>query len=248
MSNDYIIVMDKFGGAHLEHKQHKYIKREWKNGRWVYTYPDTVATDFLYDQWKRKSNATKSYNAYKEESSRNSSIQKRKIESKKIYNQGLKDLDDQYNNMSYLEKQMYKKSGIDPKGNLTKEYNESKSKLDAYDKDSYKRAMAARNEYYTNMAKYAREDYKMRKEWEKTPISKLQTAYHKSIDSMSARVEKGKKIIDSLLSKLKKKVNGTAISTAKKLGLKTQQVETRTDISTGQKWKRVNGGPWEKVK
>lgn len=37
--NDFIIVMDKFGGAHLEHKNgFKYLSKQYINGKWHYVY------------------------------------------------------------------------------------------------------------------------------------------------------------------------------------------------------------------
>ena len=46
--NDYIIVNDPYRGVHLEHKKYKYLKREWKNGRWNYTYPKYGSKDAPY--------------------------------------------------------------------------------------------------------------------------------------------------------------------------------------------------------
>ena len=47
MSKDYILVMDPRCGAYLEHRSHKYIKRERKNGKWRYWY-DTKITGKEY--------------------------------------------------------------------------------------------------------------------------------------------------------------------------------------------------------
>ena len=170
MQNDYIIVMDRNGGAHLEHRSHKYTKREWIGGNkgWRYFYDTAITGRYHKTQ---------------------SAIEQKKYD------------------------------------NLTKDMESEKGLGGIYKTRRYNM-----NEQRAEHARYA---YNHQKLYEK---------------SLAGRVEKGKKIIDSLLSKLKKKVNETAISAGKKLGLKTQQVETRTDISTGQKWKRVNGGPWEKVK
>lgn len=45
--NNYIIVMDPVNGPHLEHKAHKYTKRQWINGKWRYWY-DTKITGKEY--------------------------------------------------------------------------------------------------------------------------------------------------------------------------------------------------------
>jgi len=38
MKYDYIVTRNSWGGYSLAHR-YKYLKREWKNGRWNYTYP-----------------------------------------------------------------------------------------------------------------------------------------------------------------------------------------------------------------
>lgn len=184
MSNDYIIVMDKTGGAHLEHRSHKYTKREWQGKGWRYWYGDQYKKDaeqarFQYENAKRAS---------------------------RIF--------------------------ADDAGLVTKDYlNKQKALGTERFREKYQRGIS--NTLNKEAAEYARTAYNSQKLYEK---------------SLAGRIEKGKKIIDSLFKKLKKNVNETAINTAKKLGFKTQKEETRTDISTGQKWRRVNGGPWEKVK
>lgn len=89
-------------------------------------------------------------------------------------------------------------------------------------------------------AEYARTAYNSQKLYEK---------------SLAYKVDQGKKLVDNLLSKLsksankaKKNIGKAVVETAKKLGAKPNRIETRTDISTGQQYRRVNGGPWEKVK
>lgn len=171
MANDYIVVMDKTG-AHLEHRDHKYTKREWQGKGWRYWYGDQYKKD----------------------------AENARAEIKRTTN--------------YLN---------DVRGLITNNKN------DLYNPMLKKRAYTARE----HIAENARTAYNSQKLYEK---------------SLAGKIEAGGKLVQSLLSKWKKKVNETAINTAKKLGLKTQQVETRTDISTGQKWRRVNGGAWEKVK
>lgn len=171
MANDYIVVMDKTG-AHLEHRAHKYTKREWQGKGWRYWY----GTEYKKDA----------------ENARHLSSKESEY-AKTMKGYIVNEKDDPWN--PYIKKEVY---------------------------NSNKKA-----------AEYARDAYNSQKLYEK---------------SLAGRIEAGGKLVQSLLSKWKKKVNETAINTAKKLGLKTQQVETRTDISTGQKWRRVNGGAWEKVK
>jgi len=178
MSNDYIIVMDKTGGVHLEHRSHKYTKREWQGKGWRYWYGTGYKQDAEAAR-KYASDAHRHSESYKKEMSTN--------------HKGM---------MTAM---------IEPGGGI--------------------RSVHAND--HGEEANFARMAYNSQKLYEK---------------SLAGRIEKGKKIIDSLFKKLKKNVNETAINTAKKLGFKTQKEETRTDISTGQKWRRVNGGPWEKVK
>ena len=183
--NDYIIVMDKFGGAHLEHRAHKYTKREWQGKGWRYWYGTQYKKDA--ENARRRSEMARQ-------------------------------------NAEYTRKDAGRRSNFgDPNDVHKKRYYQS---------------------YQNTLRGYGDQFAKESAEWARTAYNS-QKLYEKSL---AGRIEKGKKIIDSLLSKLKKKVNETAISAGKKLGLKTQQVETRTDISSGQKWRRVNGGPWEKVK
>lgn len=248
MANNYIVVMDKTG-SHLEHKQHKYLTREWKNGRWNYTYdaPRDHDTGNLWKEiaddrsskanlYRLKANYAKASKNYTDASSRSASAKSKLVtdqNSKNFYNQ----LSKKYSNIS-------------------KTWNGTYNGYNDLSNSYAKQAMLARDRRNQSEAYYARyRDQQKKKaiaEWENEPISKLLTAYHKGSDSakkaMSKTIEEGGKLVKSLLSKWKKKVNETAINTAKKLGLKTQQVETRTDISTGQKWRRVNGGAWEKVK
>ncbi|MBP5598096.1 MAG: hypothetical protein J6Y02_22195 [Pseudobutyrivibrio sp.] len=172
MEKDYVVVMDPMGGAHLEHRSHKYTKREWQGKCWRYWY----GTQYKKDAEKARAEIKRTTN--------------------------------------YLN---------DVRGLITNDKN------DLYNPMLKKRAYTARE----HIAENARTAYNSQKLYDK---------------SLAGRIEKGKKTVDALLSKLKKKVNDTAIKTAKKLGFKTQQTETRTDISTGQKWRRVNGGAWEKVR
>lgn len=183
MANDYIVVMDKTG-VHLEHRDHKYTKREWQGKGWRYWYGDQYKKDaeqarFQYENAKRAS-----------------------------------------------------RRFADDAGLVTKDYlNKQKALGTERFREKYQRGTS--DTLNKEAAEYARTAYNSQKLYEK---------------SLAGKIEAGGKLVQSLLSKWKKKVNETAINTAKKLGLKTQQVETRTDISTGQKWRRVNGGAWEKVR
>ena len=227
--NDYIIVMDKFGGAHLEHKQHKYIKREWTGKGWRYFY-DTAITG---KQYKNDANSNRRMANY---------------------------YGDRANMYTQLAKGQEKIKGItytdyenNPKGTQVDHNFSSKER-----------------EKYLNktLGRYKREQHDSLVA-EKNALARASAYDKKYSKSLAGRIETGKKIIDSLLSKLKKnvstaydkatdKVVSKAFDTAEKLSSKIvkearkrgygQQIETRTDISTGQKWKRVHGGPWEKVK
>ena len=193
MEKDYVIVMDPMGGAHIEHRSHKYTKREWQGKGWRYWYGS---------EYKKDANNAK-YMASKE--SEYAKTMRGYIINKK---------DDPWN--PYLRKEVY---------------------------NSNKKA-----------AEYARTAYNSQKLYDK---------------SLAGRIEKGKEKVQSLLSKIKKKVStaydkatdkavSKAFDTAEKLSSKIvkearkrgygKQIETRTDISTGQKWRRVNGGAWEKVR
>lgn len=187
MPNNYIIVMDKTGGAHLEHKAHKYTKREWQNGKWRYWY----GTGYKQD--------AEAFRKYASDAHRRSESYKKEMSTNKDENGNLR------TDRFFATRMWEEQGGI--------------------------RSIHAND--HGEEANFARAAYNSQKLYEK---------------SLAGRIEKGKKIIDSLFKKLKKNVNETAIKTAKKLGLKTDKVETRRDISTGQTYKRVNGGPWEKVK
>ena len=134
------IYRSPYGDLFLCHTGYKYLKREWKNGKWHYTYPpeDAIASR---DVAKRASKyASEDYQLYRSTG------------------------DEKYKQKSEIM------------GKLTRQWISSATQLEA------KRASKYRDTI---------------KKWESTPISKIQTAYHKAADSVKKTVSKWKNALVS---------------------------------------------------
>lgn len=190
---DYIIVMDKMNGPHLEHKKYKYISREWKNGRWVYTYPKVSSGNYVK---AKQTSMDASYNLqaasmkqkyYASENQRLNNYKKEvqgmqnnasSEQAKRLYDEALKDVDSAI---------AINKDNMRTQAQTVKDYGK------AYSSRS-KTATAEYNRYVKENAEWEHKMHKEIKKWESSPISKIETAIHKGIDK-----------VKSILSKLKKK-------------------------------------------
>ena len=261
MAKDYVVVMDPMGGAHLEHKAHKYTKRERIGDKWRYWY-DTAVTGETYKKQMARSGNEIGYRRNRNQAWTSNGYTKVDPERYKSYNQAKSAREKSSN---YWDNKVTAQWS---NGDTVDIYNKDKSRpygIGKFDrsmsKATYNALISAHKKLVDNekttkqrvesgekLAKWMRSNINYNNKVIAEESAKYRNAKKGYEKSLAGRIEKGKKTVDALLSKLKKKVNDTAIKTAKKLGFKPQQTETRTDISTGQKWRRVNGGAWEKVR
>lgn len=177
-----------YGELYLCHSGYKYLNREWKNGRWHYTYPNYKDSDIGRESKEYISRLNKHANNY------NSKM-----------NEKLND----YNRQDNLRKEMNLRSKLANDKTIRDLYNKAASDytvsqmLSKQTRKNYEsmRNIASRmikQEKYRsnkNEALYASQTRDLIKKWESTPISKIQTAYHKAADK-----------VNSLLSKVKNKL------------------------------------------
>ena len=138
---------------YLCHGTYKYIKREWKNGQWHYTYPGNYNTRGSYG-YTQNNNMHKMYS---------------------------KAANDNYQLARKLKKN-------NPNGDRYTQFEK-------WANDDANKAKTYRYYALKQEATLARQYRDTVKKWESTPISKIQTAYHKTADKVS-----------SLLSKVKNKL------------------------------------------
>ena len=156
MSNS--IYRSPYGDLYLCHGRYKYIKREWKNGNWHYTYPLTKEVEF-----------------------------NKKIA--KDYSEAASD--------SYDTNKKYETFWGHKSENRTREYNRYVRNTRQY-RDEARRIEASQASLYRDVVK----------KWESTPISKLQTAYHKAADSVKKTLSKWKNaLVSAFTPKEKVKIN-----------------------------------------
>ena len=191
MSKDYIITIDPMSGAHIEHRSHKYISRKWKNGHWVYTYPDPSkhvpksklisANRAKYDALTAKQDSfnamMKNQNDLQRTSREVSSIESTyknfpvKLREEREKHKDLYEKHDKYG-----AKSIY----------LVGDYAKNKLSYEAASK-------IARSEQNAYDLQVSRNKGKIKyeiKKWESTPLSKIQTAVHKGIDKVNSLLKK----------------------------------------------------------
>lgn len=219
MPNDFIIVMDKFGGAHLEHKSYKYTKRERIGDKWRYWYDTNISG--------------KSYKKEMTEAQRDLDYRKNRqaeFKSKGYYNISSKNKD---------ALNMWYNASL---GGRPNSYKYEQAPYSNHQPLQYVKAMTR---YMRGIKDYDNEKiaedsrivYNAKKKYDKT--------LYGNIDKL---VSKGKGIIDSLLNKIKNKnknENGNKNTNKYKTNtIQKPKVETIKDVSTGKEYINVNNQGW----
>ena len=178
MSNDFIIVNDPYKGIHLEHKRYKYLKREWKNGRWNYTYPHWGSKNAPYQVHTKEHAKTLSdvSTGYRQEANQ------QKEWMKEAYING------QYNKAWFGNDSQQYYAMKDIYNNRKSEYHTANRWAEEYGR----LARAERDKANKEEAEYARKMHQEIKKWERMPSTKILTYVNKGKDLVSSLINKWK--------------------------------------------------------
>jgi len=176
--SDFIIVNDSYRGVHLEHKRYKYLKREWKNGHWNYTYPHYGEKNAPYQVHTKGHAKTLSdiSTGYRKEAN------KQKEWMKEAYING------QYNKVWFGKDSQQYSQMKDIYNNRKSDYHSA----NRWAEDYGRLARAERDKANKAEAEYARRMHQEIKKWEKMPSTKILTYINKGKDLVSSLINKWK--------------------------------------------------------